>query len=363
MLSIVIRRTLLVTLTACAAIAGWVVVSSHLRHLAARAEPSPIEITSSPLSSFKRGEPGQDRFGRLRFLGGLVLKSNSPRFGGWSGIAIDRDGRHFLAISDIGSWLTGEIIYSGARPTGIANARIGPIPGVGGRPLEDKREADAEAVTLLDGTLSKGTALVAYERSVRIGRYPVSADGLGAPLGSLTLPPAASRMRNNSQFESVAVLKGGSHAGSVIAFAEEPFDGGRNRTGWLWPGGINGRPQAFSLVNKGDFAITDAAALPDGGLIVLERWFRWSEGLRMRLRRVDATSVKSGAVIDGEVLLDADTAFEIDNMEGLSVHRNAGGQTILTVISDDNFNPLLQRTILLQFALDETRRRAASVPR
>jgi hypothetical protein len=39
-------------------------------------------------------------------------------------------------------------------------------------------------------------------------------------------------------------------------------------------------------------------------------------------------------------------------MEALGVHRNAAGETILTIISDDNFNPL-QRTILLRFALVE----------
>ena len=37
-------------------------------------------------------------------------------------------------------------------------------------------------------------------------------------------------------------------------------------------------------------------------------------------------------------------------MEGLSIHRGADGESILTLISDDNFS-LLQRTLLLQFAL------------
>ena len=43
---------------------------------------------------------------------------------------------------------------------------------------------------------------------------------------------------------------------------------------------------------------------------------------------------------------------EIDNMEGLAVHTNAAGEIIVTMISDDNFNKGLQRTLLLQFALD-----------
>jgi hypothetical protein len=34
------------------------------------------------------------------------------------------------------------------------------------------------------------------------------------------------------------------------------------------------------------------------------------------------------------------------------VHRNAAGETIVTLISDDNFS-VLQRTLLLQFALVE----------
>ena len=38
-------------------------------------------------------------------------------------------------------------------------------------------------------------------------------------------------------------------------------------------------------------------------------------------------------------------------MEGLAVHTGSQGETLLTLISDDNFNSLLQRTVLLQFAL------------
>ena len=39
-------------------------------------------------------------------------------------------------------------------------------------------------------------------------------------------------------------------------------------------------------------------------------------------------------------------------MEGLSFHRSAGGETVLTLISDDNFSAV-QRTLLLQFTLVE----------
>jgi hypothetical protein len=44
--------------------------------------------------------------------------------------------------------------------------------------------------------------------------------------------------------------------------------------------------------------------------------------------------------------------FQIDNMEGLSAHRSPEGETVLTLVSDDNFS-LIQRTLLLQFTLTE----------
>ena len=46
----------------------------------------------------------------------------------------------------------------------------------------------------------------------------------------------------------------------------------------------------------------------------------------------------------------ADLAYQIDNMEGIAVHRNAAGETIVTLVSDNNFS-VLQRNLLLQFAL------------
>jgi hypothetical protein len=115
------------------------------------------------------------------------------------------------------------------------------------------------------------------------------------------------------------------------------------------------------VVDIGEFDVTGAAGLPDGGILVLERRFRWLEGVRMRLRRVKAGDIRAGAVLAGEVLLEADMGSEIDNMEGIAVHRGARGETVITLVSDDNFNSILQRNLLLQFALIEPSR-AASTP-
>jgi len=65
------------------------------------------------------------------------------------------------------------------------------------------------------------------------------------------------------------------------------------------------------------FDVTDSAELPDGGLLILERRFRYNEGVKMRIRRVAASEVKPGALIESQVLLEATDALNIDNMEAI----------------------------------------------
>ncbi len=317
------------------------------------APPVSIEVTARQIASFGRAAGVGSAGGRLEFAGGLVMTSPNKDFGGWSGLIISDDGRRLLTVSDRGHWMSAELVYEAGRPKGLANTTLGDISGVGGQVLSRFRDRDCESITLLDGTLAKGTALIAFERNHRIGRFPVSERGIGAPLGYLKMPPDVRRISTNKGFESVAVLRGGPLKGAVIAFAEEYHDPIRNHTGWIWPAGIGSDPQRLGLANIADFAITDAASLPDGSLIVLERKFRWLEGVKARIRLIRAADIKPGAMLDGEVLLDADMTAEIDNMEALALSRNARGQTVLTLMSDNNFNGFLQRSLLLQFTLSE----------
>lgn len=314
--------------------------------------PQPIEVLGRPIGTFERGGGTRRNSGRLEFVGGLVLTSSSAEFGGWSGLVVSEDGRRLLAISDRGSWMLADIVAEGGRPRGLDNAILGEIAGLGGQSLRG-RDKDAESVTLLEGTLARGTVLISFERNHRIGRFPVTDRGLGPPLGYLRMPPDARRMSSNKGLEAITVLRGGPLRGAIVAFAEELHDAARNHTGWIWPAGMASEPQRLGMTNIADFAITDAAALPDGSLIVLERKFRWLEGVRMRLRHLRAADIRPGALLEGEVLLEADMTSEIDNMEALALSRNARGQTVLTIMSDNNFNSMLQRSLLLQFTLVE----------
>ncbi len=223
-----------------------------------------------------------------------------------------------------------------------------PLKSLSGQPLNRLCDRDAEALTLVKGSVAKGRLLISFERNHRVGFFDIGKRGISAPKRYLSLPAVAKRLSRNSGLEGLAVLQGGRFKGSVVAFSEHLIDGTGALTGWIW---VDGKAKRFKLDNGGAFSVTAAAPLPDGGLLVLERRFRWNEGVKARLRLIRAHELRPGAKIKGELLLDAGLKHQIDNMEGLAAHKGADGEIIVTMISDDNFNRVLQRTILLQFAL------------
>lgn len=312
-------------------------------------EPGSITVRAMPIRTFKRFGGADERLGKLVFRGGLVLTSPSRYFGGWSGLILDADAKSLLAISDSGVWMTGRLTYDGTRPSGIDDARLGPLLDRNGLPLSHLRDRDSEAVALASGTLQQGSVLVAFEGRHRIERYDLSANGLSADRGgAVKLPAGARRMRRTQGLEAMTVMQGGPYRDSLLAFSERLYDASRNHTGWLWTGKT---PATVHLENIGDYDLTDIASLDDGTLFVLERRFRWLEGLKARLRRLAPGALQPGRTAVGETLLEADLNDNIDNMEGLAATRLKDGNVLITMISDDNFSHMLQRTVLLQFSV------------
>ena len=78
--------------------------------------------------------------------------------------------------------------------------------------------------------------------------------------------------------------------------------------------------------------------------------FSPARGIALRIRRIPLAEIKADAVLDGRSMIEADLAYQIDNMEGIAVHRNSAGETIVTLVSDDNFS-IIQRNLLLQFSV------------
>lgn len=308
-----------------------------------------IGITAVPVRHFHKDGQSRARVGKLLWRGGLVLNSAVRNFGGYSGIEVGAEGDNFIAVSDAGTWLSGRLRYDNSRLIGIQNARIGPLLALGRRRLVLRRDRDAEAIRLLEGTIERGLALVAFERNQRIGTFRIMGGKLLEPQSYLR-PPL--RLPSNKGLEAVTVLKGGRYRGAVVAFAERYLDSNGHHRGWMWQ---RGRRQAQPIALKvlDGFDVTDVASLPDGSLVMLERRYRWLEGIKFRLRLVRAQGIGPGKVLSGITLVRADMRYEIDNMEGLAIHTDQQGRVILTLISDNNFNSLLQRTVLLQFELPE----------
>ena len=301
-----------------------------------------IAVAATRLPSLLPRAPGQTRFGALSFRGGLVLSSPNAVFGGFSGLWRSPDGARLVAVSDSGHWLTADIQREAGRLSGLGAATLSPMLNASGRPLSRTRSYDTEALCI-DG----GVAYVGIERSHEILRFDWARRGTAARGQPLRLPAEVRQLPSNRGFEAIGVAPPASPvAGAVVAIAERSGEHDAPTFGVLAGGP---EPGQFTYRLRDGYEVTDLAFLPDGDMLVLERWYRPWRGVGARLRRVPARSLKPDAVLEGALLLDLDLAHEIDNMEGLAIHREAG-RTIVTMISDDNYSGL-QRTVLLEFEL------------
>ncbi|MFA6265999.1 MAG: esterase-like activity of phytase family protein [Pseudolabrys sp.] len=331
---------------------GTFALAANLHYAAA---PQPIEVRAMPIASFDNRDPTRVRFGALEFRGGLELTSASAAFGGISGLAMP-DNDHLLAITDNGSWLTARLTYRDGRPDGIADAEMAPLLGGNGEPLAAQGAYDVESLARIGSDY-----FVGIERVQRIVRFAYGKDGFAARGTDLAVPGDFKSFKSNLSLEClVSPPPGEPHAGGLIVITERSLDAaGNHRAFVLDPVARDSKNKTgnadavrFSLKRRDDFDVTDCAYLPQGDLLVLERRYSPARGVAMRIRRVPLATIREGAVIDGPSLIEADLGYQIDNMEGIAVTRNAAGETIITLVSDDNFSAI-QRNLLLQFALVE----------
>ncbi|NVO17161.1 MAG: esterase-like activity of phytase family protein [Rhodoplanes sp.] len=308
--------------------------------VATRGEP--ITVEARPFTAFEPGKPDRVRFGRLQFRGGMELSSRHKAFGGISGLKM-LDAERFVAISDKADWLTGRIVYDGSRPVGIADAAMAAMLGPDGRTLVARGWYDTESLAEDQGVLYVG-----IERVNRIVRFDFARQGVAAPARLTPWPAGLQGLPTNRGIEAlVFVPKPSPLAGTLIAISERALDPAGNIKAALIGGP---RPGLFTVARRDGFDISDATMLPDGDLLLLERRFTWTTGIAMRLRRIALATLAPGALVDGPEIFFADMGFQIDNMEAISTHVTPTGETVLTIVSDDNFS-FLQRTLLLQFSL------------
>jgi hypothetical protein len=307
--------------------------------------PVSIEVNARPLPSFDTRDRQHVRFGALEYRSGLILTSRFRGFGGLSGLRLDAKGERFIAISDKGSWFTGRIVYRGREMIGLDDVEAAPMLGPDGRPITARGWFDSESIAL-DGPF----VYIGLERVNQLLRFDFS-KGFTRSRGEVVpLPPAAKKLPYNKGLEAlVMVPRGLPLAGTLIALSERGLDPQGNLIAFLVGGPSPGQ---FSVRRRDNFDISDAVLLASGDLLVLERKFSWLAGIGIRIRRIALKTLAPGAVVDGPSIFDADLGHEIDNMEGIDAHVTPEGDTVLTMVSDDNFS-MIQRTLLLQFKLVE----------
>lgn len=316
----------------------------------ASAEPRDIRVEARPLT-IDYADPERRRFGKLTWLGGLVLRSSAGAFGGYSGLAVSADGSELLAVSDRTSWLKMRLKARGGSLVDVSDVTMGQLEL---RDEWDNPEAgrglnDSEALAPVEPGRLDGSYYLAFEGKHRIHRYEFDGERFSPPSGAIELPAAALRLPGNKGLEALTILRGGPYKGAAVAFSERRAHVSGDSLGWLFH---DGKAEQLRLKRSGMFDITDAAALPDGGIVVLERYFAGLlKGVFMRIRRIGVDDIRPGARLEGEALYETEDGRMVDNMEAIAVHTDEDGRTILTIMSDDNYNPV-QRTLLVRFAME-----------
>lgn len=299
-------------------------------------DSTPIVVRAEPISHLSNADPDRSRFGALHFRSGLDLKSDTSAFGGFSGLWRSARGQDIIALADNAQFLKARIETADGRLSGLSDAIMAPLLFNTGKALRRSRYYDTESLAV-----SGSAMFVGVERNhavIRFGRNKAGAPVEGVPIPVLD---ELKDLSSNGGLEALGVAPQRSPlAGALVGVAE----GGK---GFVLTGSRKG---TFEVMRSNGYDVTDLAFMDTGDMILLERRFSLLGGLGCRLRRVPASTVRVGARLEGEVIYESEPSHHVDNMEGLSLHRE-GSETVISLISDNNFNTTLQRTLLLEFAL------------
>ncbi|HTG37949.1 esterase-like activity of phytase family protein [Sphingomonas sp.] len=281
------------------------------------------------------GQPARRQVGQLLYLGGIRLIERGTGTGGYSAIRVrgDRitllnDGGNILDFRWRGGVALSEIRYS-SLPAG---------PGSGWQ----KQDRDSESLAV---DLATGRIWVGFERTNEIWQY----DARFKRATARAAPSAMARWRENGGAESLVRMPDG----GLVALSEgtRPRRGSRGRRAVYFADPSRGfdRGFAFTYYPPAGMQPTDAAVLPDGRLLVLNRAFELPLAFSNALSVVDRGAIRSGASVRGRVIARLAPPTLHDNFEGLAVTQEHG-RTIIWLVSDDN-QFALQQSLLLKFAL------------
>lgn len=302
------------------------------------APEAPIAIQTSPVP-LNASDPARVGVGELTYRGGLVLAARDSRWGGLSGLMVSDDGARLTTVSDRGTWFTARLRYDERGwLSGVSDVAAGALLDLASHPLTGKEAQDAEALT----ALSDGSLIVAFERQHRLWRFGAAERPFAGPPLVHAPPTGLERAPSNGGIETLVALDGG----RLLALTEDLVENGLAR-GWLLD---NGRWEPLGYRLHGSLRPSDGARLPSGDVLILERSYDAATGVVVRLSRVAVSDLAPNAVLEGRALAEMRRPLTVDNFEGIAARPGSGGESLVYLLSDDNFSSE-QRTLLLMFAL------------
>lgn len=266
-----------------------------------------------------------------RLLGAYAIQPDHPMLGGLSAVEITDDGEGFAALSDRGALIRGRLFRndSGAV-SGLALSSVEMLTArTGERGPRGARDSEGLAIA------PDGRLFISYEGDHRVALHREGGDTIlpGAE-GFAALAP-------NASLEGLAV---GSD-GTLYAFPEDWQAGEGDFPVFRYRGGT--WDTDLTVPRRGNYLLVGADFDDRGRLYLLERSFSFLFGFSDRIRRF---SVGPEGLTDEETLLETG-AGRFSNLEGLSIWRDGRGRLIASMVSDDNFSPLLP-TQLVEFVLE-----------
>ena len=339
------RRLILIAAIALAAAPGTFVRTNI------DPDPQAVAITVTPIAD--RGGVTGD----LSISGAWEISATHPFFGGFS------------ALVEVPNMAGGPDAHTDAHTepnTGLlAGSDRGwslDIPLIAGEPAE----AGAQFVYFAKrrDSFLEMVDLEAMARDPETGTLWTSYEGFNAvqrdALDGTSTRRAPEQMRGwsaNSGPEAMVRLADG----SFIILAEAPDDtGGPNRPGLLFAGDPieEGTPIKFQISTPPKYSPVDAAALPDGSVLILLRRVQISvpAAFDAAIMRADPGEIRPGEVWTGEVIANLDGPIFGENFEGIAFVPNPkgtpGGETsdgsgAIYLISDDNLS-MFQRNLLVR---------------
>ncbi len=303
--------------------------------------PLPAAAAQYGVTAMSLDEDDFDRItvGGLTWRGGIAIAMDDSRFGGLSALRVSRDGQRLIAVTDRGHWFQAELAYRDGNLSGLRKARLRPLLGLDGKALS-RPWTDAESLADDGGD----GFVVSFERAHRLWRYDGAPDPTLARARRIEPPAGLRALPNNGGVEALTRLCDG----SLLAIAEGT-KGQEFVPGWILTASV-WRRLRYRI--EAGLRPTGAATLPGCDVIFVERSFSILAGLDIRISRVAASAIRAGADLAPKEIARLSMPLTIDNFEGISARRDGAGDTLIYLLSDDNFSPL-QRTLLFMFRLDD----------